>query len=261
MAASSSSDSASATAAAAVDHRVFSTSDASLQRAFGHARSRRSRVKPPQPRSAPSEADRRLQLIAAMIDTLSVDAKVELRHVLASTLRPAPSAAEARVDELGFLATLVAERGVSYGAVRTIPRKLYDELAPKDAPSSRSLVKRFENWTDACQAADGLVITDGRFEGPSVPWPARAPKAVVEPFTTDEAIAAVRLCAKENFRDRNRPPSTRIYADFARRKRIAAKKTGQTVRLPHLSRVYELLAPDPLPGKTRWQGVIDASLE
>ena len=199
-----------------------------------------------------------------MIDALSADAKLELRHVLASTLRPAPSAAEARVDELGFLATLVAERGVSYGAVRTIPRKLYDELAPKDAPSSRSLVKRFENWTDACQAADGLVITDGRFDRssvPSVPWPVRASKAVVEPFTTDEAIAAVRLCARENFRDRNRPPSTRIYADFARRKRVAAKKAGQTVRLPHLTRVYELLAPDAVPGKTRWQVVIDASLE
>ena len=199
-----------------------------------------------------------------MVDALPVAAKVELRHVLASELRPAPSAAETRVDELGFLATLVAERGVSYGTVRTVPRKLYDELAPKDAPSSRSLVKRFDNWTDACQAADGLVIADGRFDrssAPSVPWPARAPKPVVEPFTTDDAIAAVQLCAKENFRDRNRPPSTVMYAELVRRKRIAAKKAGQTVRLPYLSRVYELLAPDTVPGKTRWQIVIEASLE
>lgn len=207
--------------------------------------------------------DRRLELVVAMVDALPVDAKVELRHVLASELRPAPSAAETRVDELGFLATLVAERGVSYGTVRTVPRKLYDELAPKDAPSSRSLVKRFENWTDACQAADGLVVADGRFDrssAPSVPWPVRAPQAVIEPFTTDDAIAAVRVCAKENFRDRNRPPSTVMYAEFVRRKRNAAKRAGQTVRLPHLSRVYELLAPEPVPGKTRWQVVIDASL-
>jgi hypothetical protein len=191
----------------------------------------------------PDDGDRRtratqsvaLDAIAAMLALLDEDALTEIERALVLTLRPADSPTARRVAELGFLAELLSrtprERGfkISYAA-----REDHDRLRPPDAPASARLVERYGSWRAACWHAYGQ-LPDGRWLGPSRPWPsALRGQARIRPYTREEVLASIRHCAREL---RRRPTHT-DYERWLRAKRRRALLTGKMIRLAGHSAIY-----------------------
>jgi hypothetical protein len=160
--------------------------------------------------------------ILAMLAALPVESLAELESALARRLQPPPTAAERRVDELGFLAQLLHElrppdqtqpgdsfetagakggRGRRRAGAIDVPRlnrMVYEQRQPleaPDAPSAQLLVKRYRTWTRACRAAYGLR-PDGRSIGPSNPWmqPQRG-KSGRPRYHEDDVRDSIRRCA------------------------------------------------------------------
>ena len=167
----------------------------------------------------PGEGDSALAPLLAMLSSLPRESLAELESALSRRLSPSPSAADRRVDELGFLAQLLHElrppeqqlppaapwprpsRGRRRAANIYVPRlerNVYEQRQPleaPDAPSAYLLVKRYRSWARACEAAYGLR-PDGRSIGPSNPW-AQPQRGRPRPprYTKDEVRDSIRRCA------------------------------------------------------------------
>jgi hypothetical protein len=170
-----------------------------------------------------------------MLTHLDEPALAEIERALLLTLHRPDSPTERRLAELGFLAQLLArtprERGfrVSY-----IERGDYDQLRPPEAPRSARLVDRYGSWRAVCWHADGL-LPDGRWLGPSRPWPSvLESRPRVRPYTRDEVLVSIAQCANELCR---RPTITDYYR-WLRAKRRRALLTGKPIRLAGPTAIY-----------------------
>ncbi len=173
--------------------------------------------------------------IEAMLNQLGEVALAELDRALTLRLHPAPTPAERRVAELGFLSQLVAEaRDASSPSVPRIEQAVYEQrrrAVGSGAPTAETLAARYGGWRPACRAAFGL-LPDGRYVGKGKPWasPARGRKKIPA-YTLEEVHAAIRRCALEL----GRMPSSGDYHWWSREKRRLLRARGvqlETSTLP-----------------------------
>jgi hypothetical protein len=173
--------------------------------------------------------------VIAMLPLLDTAALEELERALLIVLHPADDPRERRRAELGCLAALLAEFQPRPGSrVSYISRETYDELRSDDAPHSARLVERYGSWRAACWHAYGL-LPDGRWLGPSRPWPTPGEGQVrVLPYTREEVLDSIRRCE----RALRRIPSSSDYFRWLHAKRRLAHERGQTLRLAGQSAIY-----------------------
>jgi hypothetical protein len=193
------------------------------------------------------------QLLAptrALIEHLSPEGLQAIGRALHAKLNAPPTPAERRVAELRYLTTLLEERPQYPERPPYVPRTLYDERRPAEAPAappSARLTERYGSWPRACRAAWGL-LKDGRYVGDGQPWPygAKPPK-----YTLSEAIASINECALAL----GRIPSSHEYTEWVVNRRARARATGATHRIVKIDAVLRLLAPDR-SGGNGWKLVI-----
>lgn len=208
--------------------------------------------------AAPDE-DRRpaaVEAVLAMISTASIETRRQVHRLLTADLRTVESAAQRRVADLGFLASLLPEpdSGLDFGVCR---RAFYDELRPSSAPSSRQLVEAYRSWSRACRAAASLG-PDGAKVGAHRPWRGNVADHL-ELYTKDEVLTAVRQCAAELQRSGLfSSPTSWQYDEWVRRKKLAAYGHGRVLRLPYASNIYRHF-PRPELGRSRWNAVLEAA--
>lgn len=166
-----------------------------------------------------------------------------LRYRLAP---PEKTPKERRLADFGLLRVLInAAEGASPG------RDEYDGKRTGDAPSSRTLVDRYGTWWEACaiaarMEADGRLPPGRTFSGGRF---ARGREGV-EPYTVEEVVSAVRLCAFSL----GRPPTSSDYYDWSERERAIERERKIAKRCPSkfvLARLF--------PGTPRWPRVLAAA--
>jgi hypothetical protein len=170
-----------------------------------------------------------IQFVLAMLEELEPAALAELERALGRLLAPAdPTPAKRRVARLGFLAGLIDEHATP--RLPRVPRELYDELRPADAPLSDRLVKEFGSWLKTCRAAHG-VLPDGRVRRPDGNGATRTPgpSVRVAAYSADEIAHAIRACALRL----GRRPTARAYERW-RLQQLKASRSGgsEPPRLP-----------------------------
>jgi hypothetical protein len=197
--------------------------------------------------------------VIAMLETLEPLALAELERALRLRLDPPETAAERRVAELGFLATLLAELPPAVGlrALPQLERQVYVHRQPleaPDAPDARRLVERYGSWLRVCRAAYGL-LPDGRTRGEAAPYSnqSRGRKRVSK-YTREEVVEAIRQCAN----DLGRVPSSNGYQHWGFELKRAARQRGEKLpRIPDIKIVYRFYPK----GDNRWRlAVADAQL-
>lgn len=192
-----------------------------------------------------------LRIVRAMVERTTTPALREVAMRLHAKLFAPAHARERRVVELGFLAKLLAEAPQPAGLMPYIERQVYDTRREHDAPSaplSARLTERYANWRRACYAA-WTLLDDGRWTEGGLPWPASPPgKVQSPPYTSDEAIASLKLCAEAI----GRMPSSAAYARWRQNRINVARLRGAHVRLARQERIGALLAPDAQPYR-RWR--------
>jgi hypothetical protein len=196
-----------------------------------------------------------LRVIRAMTEVASRAALREVAVRLHAKLNAPANARERRVAELGFLAKLLAEFPQHPGRLPYVERGLYDERRPSDAPDapqSARLAEHYTSWRRACYAA-WTLLDDGRWTEGGLPWPASLPgKVQPPPYTRDEAIASLKLCAEAV----GRVPSSSAYLRWRQNRINLGRSRGAEVRLVSQRRVSELLAPEAMP-RERWRNACD----
>lgn len=171
--------------------------------------------------------------------------EAELAEALRYQLGPRPTTArQRRRGDLWLVRDLII------AAEGAFPERIvYDEArGATGALSSHTLVHRYGSWWEACSIAsrmeaDGKLPPGQTFSGGRLTRGRKAPK----PYTTEEAVSAVRLCA---FSFGRRPTSLDYYDWSARQRRIARERRIEK-RVPSkmaLARLY--------PGPRRWQRII-----
>lgn len=202
---------------------------------------------------------RSVEIILAMLAVASDRTRGEIQRLLAAKIQPPPTAAQQRVAELSFLSSLLDGPVLDGSEFRQCAREEYDRLRPPEAPTSRRLVNTYGSWSRACRAAYGLQA-DGSSIGPGRPWPSANPgKRMGRGFTREEALDAVRLCAKElRAVGLAGAPTSWQYDEWVRRRRLEAERRGQMLRLPYAKSVYRRF-PKRRRGLTRWQVVLRAA--
>jgi hypothetical protein len=202
---------------------------------------------------------RALEAALAMLNAASAATRREVHTLLSAVFHAPPTAAQLRVAELGFLGSLVAgpvEDGFEF---RECDRTHYDNVRPKSAPSSRRLVDTYGSWSRVCRAAYSLQRV-GTSAGPGKPWPTmNRNEPMGAHYTREEALAAVRLCAKElRAAGLAGVPTSRQYDEWVRRRKLQAKKRGQKLRLPYAQNIYRRF-PRPRSALSVWQLILVAA--
>lgn len=177
-----------------------------------------------------------------MIAATPLGAVQAVAQALQNRLNEPKSAAARRVAELGLLAACLETQVQEPWLLPSITADYYDEqrqrIAP-DAPSAETLARRYGSWKRASYAAYGLRI-DGSKSAPGAPWATGVPgKPPPKPFSREECIASVQLCAAEI----GRRPSSSAYAKWRANRRARARAAGQEVRIAPMRRILALLAP------------------
>lgn len=169
-------------------------------------------------------------VLRAMIDTLPREALLELEAALASDLSPAPTASEARSQELGQVAAMLAELPVS---ARRLTRSTYDRQRTPEAPSSSTLVNRYGSWVRVRRAARALTDGDYSTTGTARAWatPTRGRRRPPD-YTRGEVIRAVRRCAAAIGRPVDQLTSSAYYEWVAAERRRARERGAEPPRLP-----------------------------
>jgi hypothetical protein len=218
--------------------------------------------------------------VLAMLAILSPVALAELESALAAALNPVPSPSERRVAELGYLALLLSEiqpplthlrtesggdRGRRKAPELRVPRlrrEVYETRQPvdaPDAPSAAKLVLRYASWLAACKAAYGLR-DDGRYVGAGNPWRQPLAGRSRPTYNLDDALAAIRRCAREL----GRIPSAGDYHQWARdAKRLARQRGVRLTRsnpsehplIPGIAVIYRLY-PKTGNAANRWRAAL-----
>lgn len=191
----------------------------------------------------------------AMLDQLDEPSLVELERAILLTLRVAETPSERRVAELGFLSSLLAkEKRRPNHRAAYIERDEYDRLRPPDAPLSHRLVERYGSFRAACWHAYGL-LDDGRWLGPSRPWPTvGAGKYRVRAYSREEVLDSIRQCAREL---RLSTLTSTDYFRWLRAKRRSARVSGKELRLAGQTAIYRHF-PVKRGG---WNAAVRAALE
>jgi predicted RNA-binding Zn ribbon-like protein len=200
-----------------------------------------------------------LLAVLAMLETLDALALAELERALRLRLTPALTAAERRVDELGFLARLLDELPATTrsNGIPQLDRAAYESRQPleaPDAPTAKTLVANHGSWQRVCRAAFGL-LPDGRTRAKVSPWASTTRgKPRTLKYTREEARSAIRSCADSL----GRLPDASAYQRWSTEtKRLARERGAEVPRLPSLRAIYRHYPK----GENRWRlAVADAAL-
>lgn len=177
-----------------------------------------------------------LVVLCAMLDQLDEPSLVELERAILLTLHVAETPSERRIAELGFLASLLAKqkRRPNHRAAY-IERDDYDRLRPPEAPLSARLIERYGSFRAACWHAYGL-LEDGRWLGPSRPWPTvGVGEYRVRAYSREEVLDSIRQCAREL---RLTTINSTDYFRWLAAKRRNARLQGREIRLAGQTAIY-----------------------
>jgi hypothetical protein len=210
------------------------------------------------PRPAPIGDPALAPVMEAMLAELDPDALAEIQRALRLTLAEPQSPSQRHAQELGALALILRSHGVrppalpervteTRGILRrtdgsgrggalspdelwpTVTPARYDELRPPDAPSAKSLTRRFEGWLYACRAA-GAITIDGQRLSSGTAWhqdQRGGPGARSRPpYTRDECLAAIDACAIAHERSVADGLPCTSYIAWARAQRAWSRKHG-----------------------------------
>lgn len=197
--------------------------------------------------------------VVAMLETLDALALAELERALRLRLTPAFTAAQRRVEELGFLARLLDElpAPTRSNGIPQLHRAVYESRQPleaPDAPTAKTLVAHHGSWQRVCRAAFGL-LPDGRTRAKVSPWAsATRGKPRTPKYTREHVRAAIRSCAEAL----GRLPDASAYQRWSTEtKRLARERGAEIPRLPSLRVIYRHYPK----GENRWRlAIADAAL-
>jgi len=157
--------------------------------------------------------------------------QAELAHALrrASTQKAA-SPAERRLTDLRLLRTLV-------GGDDLPQRDVYDELRRNDesAPTSHTLLAHYGSWWEACSIAAAMREDGTLPRGPTFGGGALRGHHQTTPYTPDQLVGALRLCAFSLGRE----PSSHDYFVWRPAALRAARQRDQAARIPSLGTLFK----------------------
>jgi hypothetical protein len=219
-----------------------------------------------------------LEPVISMITALPGSALAEMEHALSLLLHPAPSAANRRVAELGYLASLLEEqkpfpvtrpelsirgrRQARRARPPRLERSEYERRQPQEeptAPSATRLVEAHGSWAVACRHAYGLQ-SDGRHRSGTNAWAQPLKGKSMPRYTLDDVRAAIRRCAKEL----GRLPSAGDYHAWARDAKRRARERGVQLSganpsehplIPGIKTIYRLFPKKGIEAN-RWRAAL-----
>ena len=171
-----------------------------------------------------------------MLDQLDEPSLVELERAILLTLHVAETPSERRMRR-AWLSRLLARQ--SRSAARTIAPPTSSATtttaAPPEAPLSARLIERYGSFRAACWHAYGL-LEDGRWLGPSRPWPTvGVGEYRVRAYSREEVLDSIRQCAREL---RLTTINSTDYFRWLAAKRRNARLQGREIRLAGQTAIY-----------------------
>jgi hypothetical protein len=177
-----------------------------------------------------------------MIAVTPREALTDVGIALHSRLYAPLTAKERRVADFGLLAVILDEELQLPDRLPRIKQETYEQERDRRgqaAPSSETLVRRYGSWKRACFAAWTVRIDGSRAAG----WYGEFLAPVnhsTKAFTTDECVQAIHACASAI----RRSPSSHDYLRWRGNLLRRARTSGADVRIPSVSRILKLLAPE-----------------
>jgi hypothetical protein len=156
--------------------------------------------------------------------------EAELAQALRQAARPRPpSPAERRLNDLHLLRELI--RGNSFPR-----RNVYDELRRNDdsAPTSHTLLAHYGSWWEACSIAAAMREDGTLPRGPTFGGGAIRGRHQTKPYTHDQLVGALRLCAFSL----GRRPTSQDYVRWRPAALRAARQRNHAARIPSLGTLF-----------------------
>lgn len=157
--------------------------------------------------------------------------QAELAHALRrSSTKKAATPAERRLNDLRLLRTLI--KGDDHPQ-----RDTYEELrrdADTSAPTSRTLLAHYGSWWEACSIAAAMREDGTLPRGPTFGGGALRGHHQTAPYTSEQLVGALRLCAFSLGRE----PSSHDYFVWRPAALRAARQRDHAARIPSLGTLF-----------------------